>query len=252
MWHVVCLTVFRGLGAGGGMGCGAAVRCGGCGDVCGGCLRIVTHRERIRETCCTIRESMLMGRVSTAEGMQVRAFAAHIGKSVQWARKLKREGSREWREFCAGGGVKRRLEPRALPAGPGDDLRRALEAKEVSWRMYVRAAETANEGAGDITQQVALNRAAREAREMYERACRHAADMQVQAGRWVSMERVVAIRDAMGQLADVVQNWETVLAGKLPDEMRPAFHDAFCAGLPAWNNGVKAVDDYIASLLMTC
>lgn len=193
-----------------------------------------------------------MGRVSTAEGMQVRAFAAHIGKSVQWARKLKREGSREWREFCAGGNVMRKLDSRALPAGPGDDLRRALESKELAWLMYKRAAEMANEGVGDVTQQVALNRAAREARETYERACRHAADMQVQAGRWVSMERVVAIRDAMGQLSDVVQNWETTLAGKLPDEMRPAFHDAFLAGLPAWNNGVRAVDEYIASILIPC
>lgn len=190
-----------------------------------------------------------MARLSTAEGMQVQAFARHLGKSVQWARKLKRENSKEWQEFS---------KPAPAPAprvevvrahGADDDLSRALEAKERAWMLFTRAADAAAACDGDMVQQVALNRAAKEAREVYERACKHAAACQIEAQRWVSVGRVSAIREALGQLADVVQNWETTLAGALPDDMRPAFHDAFQRSKPAWNGGVKKVDDYIQTLL---
>jgi len=96
---------------------------------------------------------------------------------------------------------------------------------------------------------VALNRAAKEAREVYERACKHAAAAQVEAQQWVSVSSVASIRSAMQQLEDVVQNWETTLAGELPDSMRPAFHKAFQASRPAWNQGVRALDAYIQTLL---
>lgn len=192
---------------------------------------------------------MEMGRISTAEGMQVKAFAEKIGKSIQWARKLKRENSVEWQEFCKPT-VEVRSEPEVLRStSASDDLARAKEAQERAWVLFCRAADAAERHDGDMVQQVALNRAAKEAREVYERACKHAARQQIEAQRWVSIERVAAIRDAMSQLADVVQNWETVLAGALPDEMRPAFHDAFQKSQPAWNSGVRKVDDYIQTLL---
>ena len=186
-----------------------------------------------------------MGRITTAEGMQVQAFARHLGKSVQWARKLKRENSKEWQEFCAPVVVK----PAPVPVSAQDDLGRALEAKERAWQLFTRAADAAAACDGDMVQQVALNRAAKEAREVYERACKHAAACQIEAQRWVSISAVSAIRDALGQLVDVVQNWETTMAGELPDDMRPAFHDAFQRSKPAWNGGVKKVDDYIQTLL---
>ena len=190
-----------------------------------------------------------MGRITTAEGMQVQAFAAHLGKSVQWARKLKRENSQEWQEFIAVAPVKPEPVPVLRAHGADDDLSRALDAKERAWMLFIRAADAAAACDGDMVQQVALNRAAKEAREVYERACKHAAACQIEAQRWVSISQVSAIRDALGQLADVVQNWETTLAGALPDDMRPAFHDAFQRSKPAWNGGVKKVDDYIQTLL---
>lgn len=183
--------------------------------------------------------------------MQVRRFAEHIGKSLQWARKLKRENAVEWQEFCkpaAAAPVVRQVEVLRADSAQ-DDLERAKEAKEMAWRLLCRAAAAAEQHDGDLTQQVALNRATREAREVYEKACKHAEKAHVTAQRWVSIETVAAIRDAMGQLADVLQNWETTMAGALPDEMRPAFHDAFQKGRPAWNAGVRKVDDYIQSLL---
>ena len=190
-----------------------------------------------------------MARLSTAEGMQVQAFAAHLGKSVPWARKLKRENSKEWQEFIAPAPVKPEPVPVLRAHGADDDLSRALDAKERAWMLFTRAADAAAACDGDMVQQVALNRAAKEAREVYERACKHAAACQIEAQRWVSISQVSAIRDALGQLADVVQNWETTLAGALPDDMRPAFHDAFQRSKPAWNGGVKKVDDYIQTLL---
>lgn len=190
-----------------------------------------------------------MGRISTAEGMQVRAFAERMGCSVQWARKLKRENSKAWQEFCKPPVVKPERVEVFRAHGADDDLTRALDAKERAWMLFTRAADAAAACDGDMVQQVALNRAAKEAREVYERACKHAAACQIEAQRWVSIDRVSAIRDALGQLADVVQNWETTLAGALPDEMRPAFHDAFQRGKPAWNSGVQQVDAYIQTLL---
>lgn len=194
-----------------------------------------------------------MGRISTAEGMRVQAFAKHIGKSVQWARKLKRENAREWQEF-SGASSAAVAPPVAVPtvfraADEADDLARAMSAKEKAWALFCRAADAAAACEGELTQQVALNRAAKEAREVYERACKHADAARITAQRWVSIEKVAAIRDALAQLADVVQNWETTLAGALPDEMRPAFHDAFSKGRPAWNRGVQAVENYIQTLL---
>ena len=190
-----------------------------------------------------------MGRITTAEGMQVQAFAKHIGKSVQWARKLKRENSKEWQEFNKPAASVPEPLPVFRAVGADDDLRRALEAKERAWQLFCRAADAAAACDGDMVQQVALNRAAKEARELYERSCKQAEAAQITAQRWVSIEKVAAIRDALGQLADVVQNWETTLAGALPDEMRPAFHDAFTRGRPAWKRGVQAVENYIQTLL---
>lgn len=180
----------------------------------------------------------------------VRAFAEHLGKSVQWARKLKREGSAEWQAFCE----RQAAAPAVAPVvevlrAPQDDLQRAVEAKERAWAMYCRAAEAAERGSEVLVEQVALNRAAKEAREVYEKACKHAAAALVEAREWVSIERVASIRAAMKQLEDVVQNWETALAGALPDSMRPAFHRAFQESRPAWNRGVRQVDAYIQTLL---
>ena len=191
-----------------------------------------------------------MSRPTTAEGMMVRAFAEHLGKSVQWARKLKRENAKEWQVFSA-----RKAEAPVVPPpvevvrAPADDLQRAVDAKERAWQMFCRAAEAAEKGSEVLVEQVALNRAAKEAREVYEKACKHAAAALVEAQQWVSIERVASIRAAMRQLEEVVQNWETTLAGAMPDSMRPAFHKAFQESRPAWNQGVRALDSYIQTLL---
>lgn len=196
-----------------------------------------------------------MSRRSTPEGMTVRAFALHIGKSVQWARKLKREDSPEWQAYLARQASGADPAPPAetpAPASmhsPMDDLRRALEAKDRAWVIFDKAAKAAENGSKVLVEQVALNRAAKEARDAYEKACKHAAQAQQEAQQWVSVDRVASIRAALRQLEDVVQNWETTLAGLLPDDVRPKFHEAFTAAKPAWNQGVKTVNDYINTLL---
>lgn len=179
----------------------------------------------------------------------VRAFAEKLGKSVQWARKLKRENAPEWREFCSHRAAPPVVREVEVIRQPVDDLQRAIDAKERAWVMFCRASEAAEKGSEVLVEQVALNRAAKEAREVYEKSCKHAAAALVEAQQWVSIERVASIRAAMKQLEDVVQNWETTLAGALPDSMRPAFHKAFQETRPAWNNGIKAVDSYIQTLL---
>lgn len=198
----------------------------------------------------------------TAEGMTTQAFAAYLGKSVQWARKLKRENAQEWVDFCA------RQQQRAVapvasrPAvrevevfrapradGPADDLQRALDAKELLYGIFLKAAEAAANGSGSTVEQAALNRAAKEARDSYEKAGKHASALLKENELWVSIERVAAIRDALRQLSDVVQNFETTLAGRMPDEMRPALYEAYKLSRPAWNSAIRSLDAYINTLL---
>lgn len=174
----------------------------------------------------------------------VRSFARHIGKSVQWARKLKREGAPEWQAFVAT--RQQVLSPVQVPVS---ETERAQVAMERAWLLYCRAADAAEQGSSVLVEQVALNRAAKEAREQYERARKHYAEVMQEAGQWVPVARVLAMRQAMSALTDLVQNHETAISGHLPDDMRPAFHAAYAATRPAWNAGIKQLDDYLQSLL---
>ncbi len=183
--------------------------------------------------------------------MTVRAFAEHHSISLQWARKHKRENSPEWKQFNA------HRTDAPLPAPPPvtvfrqpmDEVTRAEEAKELAWRIFKRAADAAEQGGATVVEQAALNRAAKEAREQYERASKHHANSLIEAGKWLPAECLIEIRQAIcGGLADVVQNWEVTLAGFMPDDMRPALQSAFDKSRPAWNDGVRGVEKRIQAI----
>mgnify|MGYP003299572811 CR=1 FL=1 len=177
----------------------------------------------------------------------VKDFAEAHGITVQWARKLRKRNAPEWVTFCTGPKETAAEVPEGAP-GPENELERAKRAMDMAWVLYERSAAAAEKGARVTVDQIALNRAAKEARDAYDKACKQHAAAQISAGQWVSVERVAAIRSATRRLEDV-QNFQTVLAGKLPEEMRPAFHRAFESARPAWNDGVRAIDDYIQTLL---
>ena len=179
----------------------------------------------------------------------VKAFAEAHGCTVQWARKLRKRNAPEWVSFCTGPKETAEAEVPEVAPGPENELDRAKKAMDMAWVLYERAAAAAEKGSRVTVDQIALNRAAKEARDVYDKACRQHAAAQISAGQWVSVERVAAIRSAARRLEAGVQKFQTVLAGKLPEEMRPAFHRAFESARPAWNDGVRAIDDYIQTLL---
>lgn len=89
----------------------------------------------------------------------------------------------------------------------------------------------------------------KEARATYEAACKHETALALEAQRYIPISRVAEIRAVLPQLTDVVQNLRTNIAGRLPDEMRPAFYAAFDAVRPAWNAGIDRVDAVLQALL---
>ncbi len=207
-----------------------------------------------------VREVMARG--STEESLLVKAYAAEHHCSVQWARQLRARKSPEWLSFCAG----RRKEavrapkkpapegkassaPVAKPSGELSDLARAALVKVQSWNMLQAAVEAASSAEVDPIDRVALNRAVLQARKQYEEACKHEKQLAIESRRWVSLADVAAIVGALGRLSEVLATWEVVLSGYMPEEMRPAFSEAYEKAMPTWNEGIAALDDYIQAHL---
>ena len=204
-----------------------------------------------------------MARGSTEESLLVKRYAAEHHCSVQWARQLRARKAPEWVAFCAGrpSPMKAKVaKPPIKPAARGEkgeqgaaaeqnDLARAQLVKQQSWDMLQAAVAAAASLDVDPIDRLALNRAVLQARKQYEDACKHERALAIEARRWVSLADVAGIVAALGRLAEVVSTWEVVLAGHLPEEMRPAFEDAYEKAMPSWNEGIRALDDYIQSRL---
>lgn len=200
-----------------------------------------------------------MARGSTEESLLVKKYAAEHHCSVQWARRMRARKSPEWVSFCAGRKVeavrppkKRVPEVKAeVPPTSGElsDLARAELVKGQSWSMLQAAVEAATATDVDPIDRVALNRAVLQARKQYEDACKHEKQLAIEARRWVSLADVAAIVGALGRLSEVLATWEVVLSGYMPEEMRPAFADAYERAMPTWNEGIASLDDYIQAHL---
>lgn len=186
----------------------------------------------------------------------VKAFAESKGFTVQWARRQRAKNTGEWQSFLAersadGTPVQGvAASSVAVLRAPLSELERAQYSKEAAWSTYTKALKLAQEFTGtDLAARAALNRAVREAQRAYEQAADYEKEQAIEAVRWVAIGKVEGIRSAFGQLGEVVQNLRTTIAGAMPAEMRPAFYQAFDASRPAWNEGVRRVDDYIQTLL---
>ena len=202
---------------------------------------------------------MKMARGSTEESLLVKKYAAEHHCSVQWARQMRARKSPEWVSFCAGRKVeavrtpkKRAPEVKAEvppPSGELSDLARAELVKGQSWAMLQAAVAAATATDVDPIDRVALNRAVLQARKQYEDACKHEKQLAIEARRWVSLADVAAIVGALGRLSEVLATWEVVLSGYMPEEMRPAFSEAYERAMPTWTEGIAALDDYIQAHL---
>lgn len=185
----------------------------------------------------------------------VKAFAEANGYTVQWARRQRAKNTGEWQSFLAerargGTPVQGVAASVAVLRSPATELERAQYSKEAAWQTYTNALKLAQEYRGnDLAARAALNRAVREGQRAYEGAADYEKQQAIEAVRWVPIGKVEGIRSTFGQLGDVVQNLRTTIAGAMPAEMRPAFYKAFDASRPAWNEGVRRVDDYIQTLL---
>ena len=196
-----------------------------------------------------------MARGSTEESLLVKKYAAEHHCSVQWARQMRARKSPEWVSFCAGRKSERAVKPKAVkaevppPSGELSDLARAELVKGQSWAMLQAAVDAATGSDVDPIDRVALNRAVLQARKQYEDACKHEKQLAIEARRWVSLADVAAIVGALGRLSEVLATWEVVLSGYMPEEMRPAFSEAYERAMPTWNEGIAALDDYIQAHL---
>lgn len=184
--------------------------------------------------------------------MLVKAYAKAHGHTVQWARRERKNETTAWKSFlasrCTGGApVSAAVN---IPREPMSELERAEYSKNAAWATLQQALAAAQAyQSGDVATMSALNRAVREARATYEAAAKYEKNQAIEAMRWVPIGKVEGIRSALPQLSEVVQNFRTTIAGRLPAEMRPAFYRAFDESRPAWNEGVRRVDAYIVNLL---
>lgn len=192
----------------------------------------------------------------------MKKYAAEHHCSVQWARQMRARKSPEWLSFCAGRKSESAKAPKKrppaanaslpAPSSPSDelsDLARAELVKGQSWAMLQAAVDAATGSDVDPIDRVALNRAVLQARKQYEDACKHEKQLAIEARRWVSLADVAAIVGALGRLSEVLATWEVVLSGYMPEEMRPAFSEAYERAMPTWNEGIAALDDYIQAHL---
>ena len=198
----------------------------------------------------------MMPRRPTEESMLVKAYAIEHGCTVQWARRERKKNSQGWQSFLAarrGNPVSdvRSAESVAFEPKPDTgELERARLSKESAWQALQQATAIAQNYAGDdVATLAALNRAVREARKTYEDASKYEKMQAIEARRWVPIAKVEGMRCALPQLTEVVQNFRTSIAGKMPAEMRQAFYAAFDACRPGWNEGIRRVDDYLTTLL---
>lgn len=190
-----------------------------------------------------------MSRKSTEESILVKELAHAEGKTVQWARKQRRIGSETWKKFVE---TKRKpvREPEVATAGTGDDeLERARWMATVAFAALTRAEKSARYYERDPGMCVTSARALREARRMYEEAQKHQKRLEIEALQYIPVTKVRDIRAAMSRLAEVVQQFRVRIAGLMPQEMRAAFYAAFDEAKGGWNDGIRAVDTYIESLL---
>ncbi len=175
--------------------------------------------------------------------MMVQAFARAQGCSVQWARLCRRENRPEWQAFLAG--PKQKVE---VVYTAGTDFEKAREAEERCWQAYLRADELARQ-CDDPAMLAALNRAAAVARAAHEKAARQAKQAAIDERRYVPLANVEGLRVHIGKLGELVQQWRTKVAGRMPQEMRQAFFEAFDESRADWNTEVESLDGEIRALM---
>lgn len=191
-----------------------------------------------------------MGRGTKEAGDQVRAFARAHRVSLPTARKYRRdpvtgEPRREWVEWLrasaapgAGGGLQRVAQQKK--AGTSE-WERAEQAREAAWRALEKI-QRSIEHAGD-EELPALARALRMQRKTYEEACVHAEKAKVKAGQLIpraALENVTAT--LIAPLNDAFKALKNSVAGRIPQQHRAEFYNAWQASLPGWQHAVAALD----------
>lgn len=191
-----------------------------------------------------------MGRGTVQDGAEVRAFAAALGIAERTARNYRRENRPEWCEWRRRQGLVA-YDSGAGGGSAGDEVERAVNARESAWKALVRLQEacvTAEAG-----QLPVLIRAAADARKAWEAACRHADAAAEAAGRLIPVQVVRRLQaELMPPLGQALRSWEHRMAGLLPPEVRPLFFNAVRAERPVLDARIKAIDERVEGLLRGC
>lgn len=192
-----------------------------------------------------------MGRGTKESGDQVRAFARHLGCSLPTARKYRAAQSPEWEEWLhakhpSGAGEI------GKPAGNRTEWERAQIAREHAWAVLEKI-QRRIESAGD-EELPALARALRMQRRTYEDACAHEERAKLKAGQLIPRRLLEDVESTLiSPLNDAFRALKNSVAGRLPQQDRAKFYNAWQASLPGWQRAIAALDDGFERLLReTC
>ena len=196
-----------------------------------------------------------MSRRSTSESLMLREFAGLCGCSIQWARRLKKQGDRKWLDFIADHTVTGEPGPRIATDAEIEDaeteLERARMSRQMTWDSYVRADGLAKKAflrpdANELLP--GLQRAAAEARKAYEAASDHCFKVELAEQKYIPVAQVREMKSIIPQLAECIQAMRSNISGRLPDKVRAEFQAAFDKEVLTWNKGVGKLEEFLKGL----
>lgn len=181
---------------------------------------------------------MRKGRKKTEEGLLLETYARERGITLRAAQNHRAAKKASWVAWC---------QARAGVAAPGD-LQRAEEMRDEAWRQWIavsdkhRAAVKSGVGAQTIA---TLGRAASAALARYTAAQAAAQDVALKVRALVPRGDVDKVKQAVGELGAAFVGMRSWVASRLPDEMLPAFYDAWGASVGSWNAAVEKINETI-------
>lgn len=174
-----------------------------------------------------------------------------MGCSLPTARKYRQEARVEWEEW-----LHAQQHPGAgkigktAPAGAAE-WQRAEIARENAWKALEKI-QRRIERAGD-EELPALARALRMQRKTFEDACDHAESAKLKAGQLIPRRLLEDVESTLiGPLNDAFRALKNSVAGRLPQQQRAAFYNAWQASLPGWQRAIAALDDGFEKILREC
>ncbi len=187
-----------------------------------------------------------MGR-KTEEAAEVAAFALAHKVSERTARNHRGRNTVEWRSFLA---ERARGAAQQVTSPDVDRAKKLVEQSWMDWKV-VSARYSKEAVMCDPKNVAALERAVSGAMKRYHEAVKSLEEVMRMRREVVPAERVWAIKREMAPLGSLILSLESNIAGRLSENARAEFAEAFETVAPEWNAGIDKIIVYIEELL-TC